>query len=89
MNGNIIYNKAHNNAKYKNKKQKRIKLKTIFITHTFISSLLRSEDCTHAQRGISEIDHTHSCVMRYNPLVCIYPSASPRDNRKLVGYIGA
>ena len=25
--------------------------------------------------------------MRYNPLVCIYPSASPRDNRKLVGYM--
>ena len=29
MNGDIIYNKAHNNAKYNNKKQKRIKLKTI------------------------------------------------------------
>ena len=29
MNGNIMYNKAHNNVKYKNKKQKRIKLKTI------------------------------------------------------------
>ena len=43
----------------------------------------------HAQRGISQIDHTHSCVMRYNTLVYSYPSASPRDNRKPVGYIGA
>ena len=28
--------------------------------------LLRSAGCTHAQCGISEIDHTYSCVMRYN-----------------------
>ena len=52
-------------------------------------ALLRGADCAHAQCGISQIDHTHSWVMRSNPLVCIYPSASPRDNRKLVGYIGA
>ena len=60
------------------------------ITHTFylqVATQRRLCACAIWYKS----DSTHSCVMRCNPLVCIYPwaSASPRDNRKLVGYIGA
>ena len=39
---------------------------------------------------ISQIDHTHLWVMCHNPRQCLhYPEVQPRDNHKLMGYIGA
>ena len=49
-----------------------IKMLKVLVTSVYnpqFATLLHSTNCTHAQCGISQIDHIHSCVVHYNPLL--------------------